>query len=131
MILILALSITVKDFPNRTKIPNFDSNNRIVNYTITKREVVVNGTSKVFKKVINANDVKPFYEFFLPEKNVISITSLIQKDGTSYSSPPTYDEFITSPDKWYEVDAHRPKTQFLLKTRQKHPINPVLKLVNT
>lgn len=102
-----------KGFPNRTKIPNFDSNNRIVNYTITKREVVVNGTSKVFKKVINANDVRPFYEFFLPEKNVISITSLIQKDGTSYSSPPTYDEFITSPDKWYEVDALAENTVFV------------------
>ena len=102
-----------KGFPNRTKIPNFDSNNRIVNYTITKREVVVNGTSKVFKKVINANDVKPFYEFFLPEKNVISITSIIQKDGTTYSSPPTYDEFITSPDKWYEVDALAENTVFI------------------
>ena len=48
---------------------------------------------------------KPFFEFFLPEKNVISITSLIQKDGVNYQSPPTYDEFISSPDKWYEVDA--------------------------
>ena len=102
-----------KGFPNRTKIPNFDTNNRIINYTITKREVVVNGTTKVFKKVINANDVRPFYEFFLPEKNVISITSLIQKDGTSYSSPPTYDEFITSPDKWYEVDALAENTVFV------------------
>ena len=88
-----------KGFPNRTKIPNFDANNRIVNYTITKREVVVNGTTKIFKKVINNSDVKPFYEFFLPEKNVLSITSLIQKDGTVYSSPPTYEEFITSPNK--------------------------------
>ena len=26
---------------------------------------------KLFKKVINNNDVKPFFEFFLPEKNVI------------------------------------------------------------
>jgi len=102
-----------KGYPNRTKIPNFDSNNRIVNYTITKREVVINGTSKIFKKVINANDVKPFYEFFLPEKNVISITSIIQKDGTTYSSPPTYDEFLTAADKWYEVDALAENTIFV------------------
>jgi len=92
-------------FPNRTKIPNFDDNNKIINYTITKREVVVNGATKVFKKVINPQEVVPFYEFFLPEKNVLSITSIIQKDGTSFSNPPTYDEFITSPNKWYEVDA--------------------------
>lgn len=92
-------------YPNRTKIPNFDSNNRLVNYTITKREVVVNGLTKTFKKVINNNDVTPFYEFFLPEKNVLSITSVIQKDGVNYQSPPTYGEFITAPNKWYEVDA--------------------------
>jgi hypothetical protein len=92
-------------FPNRTKIPNFDSNNNIINYTITKREVVVNGLTKTFKKVINNGDVRPFYEFFLPEKNVISITSVIQKDGVNYQSPPTYGEFINSNDKWYEVDA--------------------------
>lgn len=92
-------------YPNRTKIPNFDSNNKIVNYTITKREVVVNGTTKVFKKVINPQDVKPFFEFFLPEKNVLSITNLIQKDGTTFTSPPTNSEFITSTSKWYEVDA--------------------------
>jgi hypothetical protein len=116
-----------KGFPNRTKIPNFDSNNRIVNYTITKREVVVNGTTKVFKKVINSNDVKPFYDFFLPEKNVISITSLIQKDGTSYSSPPTYDEFITSPDKWYEVDALAENTVFV-EDPSKASDNPGIKV---
>ena len=58
----------------------------------------------VIECIENPN-VKPFFEFFLPEKNVISITSLIQKDGVNYQSPPTYDEFISSPDKWYEVDA--------------------------
>jgi len=116
-----------KGFPNRTKIPNFDSNNRVINYTITKREVVVNGTTKVFKKVINNKDVKPFYEFFLPEKNVISITSLIQKDGTSYSSPPTYDEFITSPDKWYEVDALAENTIFV-EDPSKASDNPGIKV---
>lgn len=37
-------------FPNRLKIPNFDSNNNIVNYTITKREIVVNGVTRILKK---------------------------------------------------------------------------------
>jgi len=94
-----------KGFPNRTKIPNFDSNNKLINYTITKREVVVNGVTKTFKRVITASDVKPFFEFFLPEKNVLSITDVIQKDGTSFTTPPTYEEFVNAPTKWYEVDA--------------------------
>jgi hypothetical protein len=92
-------------FPNQTKIPNFDSNNRLINYTITKREAVVNGVTKVFKKVVNANDVRPFFEFFLPDKNVLGITSVIQKDGTTYQTTPTYQEFLNPLNKWYEVDA--------------------------
>lgn len=91
--------------PNRTKIPNFDSNNKVINYTITKRVPVVNGITKSFKRVVNANDVIPFYEIFLPEKNVLSVNTIIQKEGTSYASTPTYDEFLSSKDKWYEVDA--------------------------
>lgn len=92
-------------FPNRLKIPNFNSNNILVNYTITKREVVVNGITKVFKRVIGANDVKPFFELFLPEKNVLGITSVILKNGTQYTNTPTTAEFLGSDNKWYEVDA--------------------------
>lgn len=100
-------------YPNRTKIPNFDSNNNLVNYTITKREVVVNGITKVFKKVVTPSDVKPFFEFFLPEKNILSVTSVIQKDGTSYQATPTYSEFISSPNRWFEVDALAENTVFV------------------
>jgi len=98
---------------NRTKIPTFDTNNNIVNYTITKREVVVNGTTKVFKRVINPQDVTPFFNFFLPEKNVLGITSIIQKDGTQYQSTPKSTEFVTSTNKWYEVDALAEDTVFI------------------
>jgi len=92
-------------FPNRLKIPNFDGNNNLLSYTITKREVVVNGITKVFKQVITANDVRPFFELFLPEKNVLGVTSVIQKDGTNYANVPTVAEFLTPTGKWYEVDA--------------------------
>ncbi len=92
-------------FPNRLKIPNFDSSNRIVNYTITKREVVVNGITKVFKRVIGPADVRPFLELFLPEKNVLGVTSVLLKDGTSYTTVPTVNEFLGVDNRWYEVDA--------------------------
>src|SRR6056300_207599 len=100
-------------FPNRTKIPNFDSNNVLINYTITKREVVVNGLTKVFKKTINPNDVKPFFEFFLPEQNVLEVVDIIQKDGTSFQSTPTYSEFVNAKDRWYEVDSLAEPTVFI------------------
>jgi len=92
-------------FPNRLKIPNFDSSNRIINYTITKREVVVNGITKVFKRVIGPADVRPFLEIFLPEKNVLGVTSVLLKDGTSYTTVPTVNEFLGFENKSFEVDA--------------------------
>jgi hypothetical protein len=91
--------------PNRLKIPNFDSNNRLLNYTIVKRETVVNGTTKVFKRVVTPNDVRPFFELFLPERNVLGITSVLLKDGTQYANVPSVEEFLGTDNRWYEVKA--------------------------
>jgi hypothetical protein len=92
-------------YPNRLKIPNFNANNVLINYTITKREIVVNGITKVFKKVITPSDVRPFYELFLPEKNVLGITSVLLKSGTNYTNVPSVAEFLGLENRWYEVDA--------------------------
>ena len=92
-------------FPNRLKIPNFNANGVLINYTITKREVVVNGITKVFKRVITPNDVRPFFELFLPEKNVLGITSVLLKNGTQFTNLPSTAEFLGLQDRWYEVDA--------------------------
>ena len=92
-------------FPNRLKIPNFDANNILINYTIVKREVVVNGITKVFKRTISPNDVRPFFELFLPEKNVLGVTSVLLKDGTNYANVPNVQEFLGEANRWYEVDA--------------------------
>jgi hypothetical protein len=63
--------------PNRLVIPNFNSNGTLINYTLTKREIVTNGFSRIFKKVISISDVRPFLEIVLPENNVLSIDSII------------------------------------------------------
>ena len=98
---------------NRTKTPIFDNNNKITGYIMTKREVVVNGVTRVFKRVINPSDVVPFFNFFLPEKNVLAVSAIIQKDGTQYQSTPPPSEFATSQNKWYEVDALAEDTVFI------------------
>jgi hypothetical protein len=91
--------------PNRLKVPNFNSDGSLSNYTITKREVVVNGITKVFKRIITANDVRPFFELFLPEKNVLGVTSVLLKDGTQYNTIPQPQEFLGLDNRWYEVKA--------------------------
>jgi hypothetical protein len=90
---------------NRLKIPNFNSSNILINYTIVKREPVVNGITKVFRKTISQSESRPFFELFLPEKNVLGVTSVLLKDGTTYTNVPSAQEFLSSVDKWYEVRA--------------------------
>jgi hypothetical protein len=92
-----------KGEPNRLKIPNFDGNNKLVSYTITKREAVVNGVSRIFRRVITELDQKPFLKLFLPEQNVLGIVSVIHKEGTSFGANPTSSEFSSPTNKWYEV----------------------------
>ena len=101
-------------FINRTKVPIFSSNNNSPSsYVITKREVVVNGSTQVFKKVITPAEVIPFYSFFLPDKNVLGVTSVIQKEGTTYQATPSFSEFASSTNRWYEVDALAEDTVFI------------------
>lgn len=88
---------------NRLKIPNFDNNNKLISYTITKREAVVNGVSRIYRKVITELDQKPFLKIYLPERNVLGVTAVIHKDGSGYGSNPSTDEFMSTTNKWYEV----------------------------
>jgi len=97
--------VNAEGSPNRLKVPNFNSDGSLSNYTITKREVVVNGITKVFKRIITANDVRPFFELFLPEKNVLGVTSVLLKDGTQYNTVPQPQEFLGLDNRWYEVKA--------------------------
>ena len=89
--------------PNRLKIPNFDSNNKLISYTITKREAVVNGITKIYRRVITQLDQKPFLKLYLPEKNILGVTAIIHKEGTTFGNNPTYSEFANPTNKWYEV----------------------------
>lgn len=93
----------LKGNPNRTKIPIVDGSGTILSYNITKREVVVNGVTKVFKKVIRPSDVKPFMRLYLPDEDVLGIVDVIEKQGTTFSTIPSDTEFRKSKNKWYEV----------------------------
>ncbi len=96
---------TIGGIPNRLIIPTIDSNGNIVNYKITKREIVTNGVTKVFKRVITAGDSKPFLEVILPDNDIISISSVITLEGTNFTKSPTLDQFLDSDLRWYEMDA--------------------------
>ncbi len=91
--------------PNRLILPNKDANGTLINYTIVKRELVINGTTKIYKKVLNGSDAIPFLEVVLPDQDVLSIESIITKEGTDLLTPPTLDEFIDFDIRWFEMDS--------------------------
>ena len=92
-----------KGEPNRLKIPNRDGNNKLISYTITKRDAVANGATRIYRRVISEVDQKPFFKIYLPEQNVLGVTSVIHKEGTSFNTNPTTSEFESTNNKWYEV----------------------------
>lgn len=97
-------SVSMLGTPNRSIIPNFDSNGVIVSYNITKREVVINGSTSIYRKGIVDADVKPFFELTLPDKNIIEIEGVILMEGTNFTSLPTTSDFNNTDYMYYEVD---------------------------
>ena len=82
-------------YSNRTIVPSRDGNGNITGYTVSKSTIVINGNTKVYKKVISSNDLKPFMEVVLPEENVMEVESVIFKETSDYSnSPSIYEYFI-------------------------------------
>ena len=93
-------------YSNRKIVPARDGNGNITGYTITKSTVVINGNSKVYRKVISSTDLKPFMEIVLPEENVLEIESIIFKETSDYStSPSIYEYFIDAEEYRISKDA--------------------------
>jgi hypothetical protein len=88
---------------NRTFIPVRDTNGKINGYTITKTCVMSSLENKIYKQPLNATDLKAFIEVILPENNVISIDSVIIKEGFNKTTPTALEFMTDSDDRWYEV----------------------------
>ena len=63
-------------------------------YRVSKYTTVSAGESKIYKKIIQSSDVTPFMEIVLPEKNILSIESIIFKDASAYDTTPLTNEFM-------------------------------------
>ncbi len=88
--------------PNRRIVPNLDSNGIVVSYNVTKREVVLNGSTSVYKRIINSSDVASFFSITLPDPDVIEIESVILLEGSN--STPNNNDFYNPEYRYYEVD---------------------------
>src|ERR1035437_1293207 len=90
---------------NRTITPNFSSSQNILNYTITKREIVTAGVTKIYSQTISLVDSQtPFLKVTLPDTNVLDIISVIAVPGTGFATNPSYADFNNNNYKYYEVN---------------------------
>lgn len=90
--------------PNRSVIPVYNTNNQISSYNITKSEVVFNGQTKIFRRLVTSNEAKPFFELTLPDNNVLSIEQIIVLDGQNFNNNPSLQTFFDDQYRFYEVD---------------------------
>lgn len=87
-------------FSNRTFIPRRNSNGIITGYTVTKTTLAVNGSTRLFKKVILAQDLKPFMEVVLPERDVMNVESIIFKETSNFNKDPEISEFFIDAERY-------------------------------
>lgn len=78
---------------NRVITPFMDSSHRIIHYVVKKTDVAIAGETLVYKVALSSNMIKPFMEIILPNKNVMSVDSIILKDGLNYNTLPNDSEF--------------------------------------
>lgn len=90
-------------FSNRDFAPNRNPNGSITSYTVSKTTIVVNGTTRVFKKVLQSTDIKPFMEIILPDTNVIGVESIIFKESTDFSNDPDIQDYYYDEEQ-FKVD---------------------------
>lgn len=90
--------------PNRSIVPQLDSNGIIRNYEITKREVVLNGATSILKRTITVSDVSPFFKLRLPDPDVLVVSDVILLQGTNFSGNPNEAEFSNLENTYSEVD---------------------------
>ena len=87
-------------FSNRKFGPLRNSNGIITAYTVTKSTLAINGSTRIFKKVILKQDLKPFMEVVLPEKNVMNVESVIFKETSNFQKDPELQEFYIDSEQY-------------------------------
>lgn len=90
---------------NRVIMPEFNANQDILRYKVTKREIIKAGTTIVFRRDITAEDAStPFIEITLPETNVLDVLSVINKTPAGITQIPSYADFNNNVYKFWEVE---------------------------
>lgn len=87
---------------NREIIPNRTSNGNIESYTYKKLAIAVAAQSKIYKMSVQNSDIEPFMSITLSDKDVISVESIIVKQGNRITEDPILSEFYVDEEMYYD-----------------------------
>lgn len=114
---------------NRTFTPNKNANGVITGYTVTKSVIATAGTSRIYKKVLTEDDIEPFMEVVLPERNIMNIESILFKESSNFKYNPNNYEFYVDEEefmvqgesvstyRFFEVDSLSDQYRFSTETK--------------
>lgn len=88
-------------YSNRKFEPKRNNNGIITAYTVTKSAIVVGGVSRVYKKILTSDELQPFMEVILPDKNIMNVESILFKEATEFSVDPQISEY------YYDTEEYR------------------------
>lgn len=101
----------------RTIIPNFDSNNQLVDFTIQKAITLHAGITKIQRFYVDTNNAKPFLEVFLDDPEVTQVMGVVASPGNTYDLP--------SDAQFRDLDNIYIQVEHLAQDKVFVPINPI------
>ncbi len=71
----------------RTILPNYDSNNNLVDFTINKAITLYAGTTNIQRYYVGTNNAQPFLEVFIDDPAVTQVIGVVPVIGNTYAVP--------------------------------------------
>lgn len=71
----------------RTIIPNYDSNNKLIDFTIKKAITMIAGTTKIQRFYVSSSNAKPFLEVYIDDVSVTEVIGVVALPGNTFATP--------------------------------------------
>lgn len=98
------LQFDSRGISNRKIIPARNANGTIVGYRYVKNAIAHACQSKIYRKYLTGNDVVPFMSITLQDTNVLSVDSIIVKQGNHLASDVNIAEFYVDRESYEGKD---------------------------
>lgn len=102
---------------NLSIIPNLDSNNQLINYTLQLPIVLQAGQTKIQRFYVSTDNVKPFMEVMINDTQITQILGVVAVAGNTYTTPDD-SAFLDLNNIYVEVENLSQQNIFV-------PINPL------